>query len=557
MNDSKNSKSFFSRPVVISTLVSLTALATFVVAYVLISVFKHKTESEKTYLRLVDVKQATTDPAHWGVNWPSEYDQYLRTSEASKTNFGGGDAQPNQKSQVFPFLTSMFQGYAFSLDYRDRRGHSFMLFDQEHTRRVTERPQTGACLHCHSSLVPTLVRLGGGDQNSSPYDEETIRKGFDKLSKMPYAEAHQEVENTGSLNPAAGKPENFAHAKGAHPVSCTDCHNAQTMKLEVNRPGFIAGIQALKASQGVPHFNVNRDATRAEMRTYVCAQCHVEYYCGPKVTLFFPWNDGIKVEQIEGFYNRYQFPDGHRFFDWKHGQTGAELLKAQHPEFEMWSQGIHARSGVSCADCHMPYSRQGALKVSDHYVRSPLLMVNHSCQQCHSWSENELKERVATIQNRTFATMMRAGQSFLDFNETFKQIRAPFDEKNRPEAERAAQAKLAQNADYAKMDTEAKAKKLSETTQAEMNELWAKQVQADPNLKEIAELHRKAQWRLDFVAAENSMGFHAPQEASRILGESIDYFRQAQIRTVQQLPAGTKVPVTEPTQVQNPPAQNQ
>lgn|GEM_PF-5691120 len=115
----------------ITTLVSLTAIATFVVAYVLISVFKHKTESEKTYLRLVDVKQATTDPAPWAVNWPSEYDQYLRTSEASKTNFGGGDAQPNQKSQVFPFLTPMFQGYAFSLDYRDRRGHSFMLFDQK------------------------------------------------------------------------------------------------------------------------------------------------------------------------------------------------------------------------------------------------------------------------------------------------------------------------------------------------------------------------------------------------------------------------------------------
>lgn len=545
MSNIKKNKNFFQSPAFLIALAISTAAGTFVTAAVLISVFKHKKEAEKTYLRFVDVKQATTNPEHWGVNWPAEYDQYKRTSEASKTNFGGGDAHPSQKSNVFPFLSRMFQGYAFSIDYRDRRGHAFMLFDQEQTRRVTERPQTGACLHCHSSLVPTLVRLGGGKTDANNYSDETIRKGFETLSKMPYWDAHQEVEKTGSLNPISGKPQEFEHVEGVHPVSCTDCHNAQTMKLEVRRPGFIAGIKALKASQGIPQYDVNRDASHAEMRTYVCAQCHVEYYCGPKVTLFFPWNQGVKAEQIENYYNNYKFPDGHRFFDWKHAETGAELLKAQHPEFEMWSQGVHARSGVSCADCHMPYQRQGAVKVSDHYVRSPLLMVNRSCQQCHLQDEKELKDRVATIQNRTFGTLMRAGQSFVDFVDTMKQIRAPFDEKNRTEAETTAKTKLASDEAYAKMSTEQKAKKLAETINAELNELWAKQVQNDPNLKEIAELHRKAQWRLDFVAAENSMGFHAPQEATRLLSESIDYFRQAQLKSVQQLPVRTKVPVTD------------
>ena len=134
------------------------------------------------------------------------------------------------------------------------------------------------------------------------------------------------------------------------------------------------------------------------MRSFVCAQCHVEYYCGPKTTLFFPWNNGLKVEEIESYYDSYKFSDGHRFYDWKHAETGAEVLKAQHPEFEMWSQGIHARSGVACADCHMPYMRQGAMKVSDHYVRSPLLMVNRACQVCHPQPEEELKSRVLTIQ---------------------------------------------------------------------------------------------------------------------------------------------------------------
>lgn len=532
MTNSKQTKKIFLNPVFLTTFAIAIAAGTFIVAAVLVSVFKHKAESQKNYLRMVEVNSATTDPTAWGMNWPAEYDGYRRTVQTSKTNFGGGDAHPAQKSELFPFLSRFFGGYPFSIDYHDRRGHSYMLLDQEQSRRVTERPQTGACLHCHSSLIPTLVRLGGGNPELPRPSEEVIRQGFEKFSKMPYAEAHREVENTGSSNPIPGKPTEFSHVQGAHPVSCTDCHDAQTMRLQVNRPGFIAGIKALKASQGNPQYDVNRDASHSEMRTYVCAQCHVEYYCGPKVTLFFPWSNGLKVEQIESFYESYRFPDGHRFFDWKHAETGAELLKAQHPEFEMWSQGIHARSGVSCTDCHMPYQREGAVKVTDHYVRSPLLMVGRSCQQCHLQDEKELKDRVATIQNRTFDSLLRAGQAFLDFADTMKQLRAPFDAQHQLEAKKAAEAKLAADAAYEKLSAEQKSKKLAETIQSELNVLWAKQVESDPSLKEVAELHRKAQWRLDFVAAENSMGFHAPQEAARILGESIDYFRQAQIKTM-------------------------
>ncbi len=159
------------------------------------------------------------------------------------------------------------------------------------------------------------------------------------------------------------------------------------MQLRVTRPGFIRGVAALAASDDpVPHlpsverwragrrakpFDPNADATRQEMRSFVCGQCHVEYYCGPKETLFFPWNKGLKVQQIEATFDEHKFPDGTPFLDYKHGETGAAIYNAQHPEFELWSQGIHARSGVSCADCHMPYQRVGAQKVSDHWVRSP------------------------------------------------------------------------------------------------------------------------------------------------------------------------------------------
>jgi nitrite reductase (cytochrome c-552) len=273
------------------------------------------------------------------------------------------------------------------------------------------------------------------------------------------------------------------------------------MSLRVTRPGFMVGIQALAASDvPTPHlpsieswrkgsrskpYDPNTDASRQEMRSFVCGQCHVEYYCGPKETLFFPWGKGLKVEQIESWYDEHKFPNGEPFYDFVHAETGAHVYKAQHPEFEMWSQGIHARSGVACADCHMPYKREGAMKVSDHWVRSPLLMVNQSCQTCHRFPEEELIARVELIQNRTHEAMEHAGNALTDMLDAIK-------------AAKSAGA-------------------------------------SEEKLAPVYLLQRKAQWRLDFVNAENSMGFHASQEATRILGEATDYARQGQIEAMKAL----------------------
>jgi nitrite reductase (cytochrome c-552) len=470
-------------------LLGVIAILAGAIAGLLVTIFQHKQEAKNPYMRFVEVTPDTTDPAPWGMNWPREYDGYKRTVQATKTNFGGGDVNPAQKADSEPWLKRIFAGYAFALDYHDRRGHQYMLFDQETTKRVTERPQPGACLHCHAAIVPTYRRLGDGDAQA----------GFVKLSAMPYKAALDEVVKTGSLTPQwNGTKQEMKHMEGAHPVSCVDCHDPRSMELRVNRPGFINGIRALANSDDpVPHlpsiqrwrdggkkapYDPNVDASRQEMRSFVCAQCHVEYYCGPKVTLFFPWNKGLKVEQIESYYDEYKFPDGHRFFDWQHADTGAEVLKAQHPEFETWSQGVHARSGVACADCHMPYKREGAMKVSDHWVRSPMVdneSIARACQTCHHYPEQEIKARVDAIQARNHGLMERAGTATVAMIDAIK------------------------------------AAKIGGAT--------------DEQLKPMRELHRKAQWRLDFVAAENSMGFHAPQETARILGEAIDYARQGEL----------------------------
>jgi nitrite reductase (cytochrome c-552) len=298
-------------------------------------------------------------------------------------------------------------------------------------------------MHCHASVYVPYKKLGNGD----------LIKGFEQMNQMPYAEARKLV---------------------THPVTCIDCHSPDTMQLRVTRPGFIEGIRALKASQGVQNYDVNTMASRQEMRSFVCGQCHVEYYFkGPEKRLVYPWSKGLKVEDMMAYYDEVNHKD------WVHADTGAEVLKAQHPEFELFNQGIHARSGVACADCHMPYKREGALKISDHHVRSPMLNINRSCQTCHKWTEDELKARVETNQERTFKMRNLAMDALVQLINDIKAAK-----------------------DSGKSDAE---------------------------LAQARDFQRRAQFYLDFVEAENSTGFHAPQEAVRILGESINFSRQGQL----------------------------
>jgi nitrite reductase (cytochrome c-552) len=422
-------------------------------------------------VRLVEVEPLEVDPAVWGQNWPHQYDSYLRTVDYERTRYGGSDAIPKQKLDADPWLRLMWAGYAFSLDYREARGHAYMLADQDHTERVLQRSQPGACLHCHSSILPAYHHAGGGD----------IMAGFAIVNAMTWNEARHLTDDEGE--PLV-----------THPVSCVDCHHHETMSLQITRPAFLEGLQVLAESdERLPHlpsierwrqgdrrepYDPNQLASRHEMRSFACAQCHVEYYFTPaddprgRNQLVYPWHEGLKLEHQEAYY------DAIGYSDWTHEITGGGMLKAQHPEFEMWSQGIHARAGVSCADCHMPYERIGAMKVSNHHVRSPLLNVAQACQVCHNVPESELLARAHTIQDRTRGLIDRASAALVD------QISA---------------IKTAQDAGI-----------------------------APEVLAPVLQLQRKAQWRLDWVYSENSVGFHASQESARLLGEAIDYARQGE-----------------------------
>jgi nitrite reductase (cytochrome c-552) len=384
---------------------------------------------------LVEVKAMEPDSSIWGQNFPNQWSTLLLTETNNvRTAYGGSD--PFSRVELDPRIVTLFAGYPFSEDYNEERGHRMALVDVRETKRVTEKtPAT--CYSCKSSNNPMLW----SDMGMAKYDA------------MKFSEMTPRI---------------------TEPIGCANCHEAGTKRLIVTNPAL---DEALKA-QGKDW----RSFTRQEMRTVVCANCHVEYYFkGDGKYLTFPWANGTKIEDIEAYYTEANFSD------WTHKEDGAPMLKMQHPEFEMYTAGsTHYNAGVACADCHMPYTRDGAVKFSTHDTHSPLFDPARACGTCHTDVEY-VTERVSIIQKSVADTMSATEDALIVAIDAIKKA--------------AADPK----ADAAKID-------------------------------EARKLHRAAQMRWDFIAAENSMGFHNPEEALRILAAATDLARQAQIIAIEAVP---------------------
>lgn len=366
-------------------------------------------------------------PANWKELFPDQYASLMKTAnDEVKTPYGG--SVPYDKLERYPAMKRIWAGYAFSLEFNEDHGHFHALSDQKKSKRVTMRSQPGACANCHAAEAPSMIEKMGWEKfNSTPYNELADKLHFG--------------------------------------TSCADCHDPDTMELRVTRPAFRFAM----AERGVDVDNANSE----QMRTYVCAQCHSEYFFkGENKVLTFPWRNGLSIDDIETYYDQADFSD------WTHAETGAHMIKIQHPEFEMFSSGIHGKSGVTCADCHMPSAGDGDNTYTDHWIRSPLANLK-GCESCHTSSPEELKERVATIQDRTAGLLRNSETALLDAIDAI-------------DAASSAGA-------------------------------------ADSDLENARKLHRRASMRWDFVSSENSTGFHSPQESARVLANAIDYARQAQI----------------------------
>jgi nitrite reductase (cytochrome c-552) len=387
---------------------------------------------------LVEIAPMEPDSAVWGVNFPNQYDTFLMTKDNNTdTAFGGSSAfswlerDPRQKI--------LFAGMAFSKEYNDDRGHMWSLYDVRNTDRLNldlSNPARtpGTCYSCKSSDNPGL------------WD----RLGAEAYAAMSFVELGEYI---------------------TEPIGCANCHDSETMRLIVTNPALEAALER----QGKDW----RTFTRQEMRTVVCANCHVEYYfAGDGKLLVFPWDKGLKVEDMLVYYEEIGFRD------WTYPETDTPMLKAQHPEYEFFASGsTHYNAGVACADCHMPYVRDGAGKYSTHNVRSPLLNPEAACGQCHTNVEYVVN-RVNQIQQQVAATKIAAEDAIIDAINAIKAANA------NPRADQEL-------------------------------------------LDQARKLHREAQFMWDYVSAENSTGFHNPEYALEILAKSINTARQAQMLAAQ------------------------
>ena len=369
----------------------------------------------------------------WGINYPREYETWAKTAEMDfKSKHMGNMREDMLESR--PEMVILWAGYAFAMAYEAPRGHKYAVEDVRNTLR-TGAPdhnhegnmQPSTCWTCKSPDVPRLIH----------------EHGIAEFYKAPWSVFGDEVVN---------------------PIGCADCHDPITMNLTITRPGLIEAF----ARQGKDIKN----ATAQEMRSLVCAQCHVEYFFkGEGKYLTFPWDKGITVEDMEKYFDELEYSD------WTHKLSRAPMLKTQHPDYELFLLGPHAKRGLACADCHMPYRSEGGIKYSDHQIMSPLKNIANTCQTCHRDSEENLRNYVYEYQDKA-----------LEIRDIIER-------------------------DLSKAHIMAK-------------HAWDNGA-TDAQMKNALQLIRQAQWRWDFVAASHGGSFHAPVESQRILAHSLDRTNKA------------------------------
>jgi nitrite reductase (cytochrome c-552) len=419
----------------------VTVVVVFVLGILASTISERRIEREFIYKPTVLLDEWEPRNEVWGKNFPKEYDSYMQTKESDFRSKYNGNAMIDML-EVDPRMVVLWAGYGFSKDYNQGRGHYYAVEDVWNTLRTGApgvagpEPMPATCWTCKSPDVPRLM------------NEVGIAEFYGKK----WSDWGDEIVN---------------------PIGCADCHDNETMDLRISRPALIEAFER----QG-------RDITKAthqEMRSLVCAQCHVEYYFNNNLPgkegvpyLVFPWDKGMNIEDMLAYYDEINFTD------WTHAISKAPMLKAQHPGYETWITGTHAKRGVTCADCHMPYMSEGGQKYSDHHMQSPLNNIANSCQVCHRESEEELIEFVYDKMDKVI--------------------------EQRDELE----IMLVQ-------------------AHAEAGEAW-KYGATDQQMKDILHLLRHAQFRWDYAAAAHGAAFHNSLETLRVISTGMKDAQDARVK---------------------------
>jgi nitrite reductase (cytochrome c-552) len=404
-----------------------TIVGVFLLGLFVTSVSERRVESKKSFEWVTPIGEHESDSSVWGKNFPREHDSWLATKDTSfKSKFNGNTMI--DMLEVNPNLVVLWAGYGFSNDYNQGRGHYYSVTDIRNTLR-TDAASPGTCWTCKSTDVPRMMNQIGVAEF---YKEKWVNLG-------------PEITNA---------------------IGCLDCHDPKTMNLRVSRPALIEAFQ--RQGKDIT------EATHQEMRSLVCAQCHIEYYFkGEGKYLTLPWDKGTSMEAMEAYYDEFQFKD------FTHKLSRAPIVKPQHPDWEIFSTGIHAQRGLACADCHMPYRSEGGVKYSNHKVQSPLNNISNTCQVCHRESEEELRASVYERQDK------------------INELRS-------------------------------KAEAVLVKTHVEAKTAWDLGA-SEKEMAPVLQLIRKAQWRWDFIAASHGSSFHSPIESARVLGSAIEQAGEARL----------------------------
>ena len=380
--------------------------------------------------KIPEDKKLTTDA--YKDAYPLEYESYMKNNMGGKSPTGYGGSDPGVSYlEMQPEMLENFKGYKFALQYDVARGHTHAGEDFLNTKRLPV--QKGSCITCKGSYM---------------YDVYFKQSGWDYASKP--------------INDV------IAPIKDDEWFGCSSCHDPETMELRVYQQGFVDAM----ARRGV---DVN-NAPHNDKRAYVCAQCHNEYYFKAEDgRVDHPWDNGLEPEDEFQFYQSGQA--GAFKGDWKQPDSQTMMLKAQHPDFEIWATSVHAENGVTCVDCHMPYMRKDGQKYTSHWMTSPLKTVQESCLKCHDESAQTLINRVKTIHDNNYKLQRLAGQAV---SEAHLAIKAAMDAGVPTEQLDGARLKL-----------------------------------------------REASFYWDWIAAENGNGFHNPDKCMRVSGEAIDLAHKA------------------------------
>lgn len=406
------------------------------------SIIERRAEAVFAYTPTVEHSQWEPRNEIWGENFPRQYNRFLQTKDTSFRSKHNGSA-PRDMLEEDPRLVVLWAGYGFSKEYNQGKGHEHAIDDIRKILRTgapvdgKTSPMPNTCWACKSPDVPRRMQeVGVAEFYKGSWEEE----------------GHHVVNNIG----------------------CADCHDAQNMNLRISRPALVEGYQSM-------NMDINT-VSHQDMRELVCAQCHVEYYFkGDGNYLTFPWENGTSVEEMEAYYDSYDFKD------WTHTISKAPMLKAQHPDFEIFQTGIHAQRGLACADCHMPYLNEGGQKFTDHKIQSPLNNIANTCQVCHREETSELLANVYERQDKIKESRDQLEQLL---------VRAHV------EAGKAW-------------------------------ELGASEKEMQTILMDI----RHAQWRWDYIAASHGASFHSPIESARVLSSGITIAQNARIKLARVLAA--------------------